>query len=124
MLAVLAWMQNMYAAPIPIGFLYFAMLMALAAAIPVGLILFNWIGDPERRHGRGCGCRMLFALGAIVLIVIGLAGELSQSVVPVGWQLADTRRRLGRHPRRADRRRRPRRLRRRSTTGSRSSTGR
>ncbi len=59
-LAVLAWMQNMYAAPIPIGFLYFAMLMALAAAVPVGLILFNWIATRERRggaHGRPDGLR-------------------------------------------------------------------
>ncbi|MBA2523723.1 MAG: cbb3-type cytochrome c oxidase subunit I [Solirubrobacterales bacterium] len=88
-LAVLAWMQNMLAAPIPIGFLYFAMLMALAAAIPVGLIVFNWIatlgGGSVRMRSP-----MLFALGAIVFTISGLAGELAQSVVPVGWQLANT----------------------------------
>ena len=33
-LAVLAWMQSMYSAPIPDGFRYFAMLMALARDRP------------------------------------------------------------------------------------------
>ena len=86
-LAVLGWMQNMYAGPIPDGFLYFAMLMALAAIVPVGLILFNWIatttGGAKRR-----GMPFKYALGAIVLIVIGLAGKLVTAVVPVGALLA------------------------------------
>ncbi len=87
--AVLAWMQNMYSAPIPIGFLYFAMLMALAAAIPGGLIVFNWIATLSGGAIR-MRAPMLFALGAIVFTVIGLTGELAQSVVPVGWQVAQT----------------------------------
>ena len=88
-LAVLAWMENMYSAPIPIGWLYFAMLMAVAAAIPVGLILFNWIATLS---GGNISMRspMRFALGAIVFMVIGLTGELAQSVIPVGWQVANT----------------------------------
>ncbi len=88
-LAVLAWMQNMVVAPIPVGFLYFAMLMALAAAVPGGLIVFNWLGSLS-----GGSLRMrtpvLFAIGAIVLTLYGLIGELMQSVVPIGWQLAGT----------------------------------
>jgi cytochrome c oxidase subunit I len=88
-LATLAWMQNMYTAAIPRGFLYFTMLMALSAAIPVGLILFNWIatisgGRPQVK------LPMLYALGAIVLTTIGLAGEWAQSVIPVAWQTTDT----------------------------------
>jgi heme/copper-type cytochrome/quinol oxidase subunit 1 len=88
-LAVLAWMQNMLAAPIPIGFLYFAMLMAIAAAVPVGLILFNWIGTLSGGSVR-MRTPMLFALGSIALTVYGLAGEMMQSIVPVGWLLAGT----------------------------------
>jgi heme/copper-type cytochrome/quinol oxidase subunit 1 len=88
-LAVLAWMQNMLVAPIPVGFLYFAMLMALAAAIPAGLIVFNWLGTLS-----GGSLRMRaparFAIGAIVLTLYGLLGELMQSIVPVGWQLEGT----------------------------------
>jgi heme/copper-type cytochrome/quinol oxidase subunit 1 len=87
--SVLAWMQNMYSAPIPIGFLYFAMLMALAAAIPGGLIVFNWLGTLSGGAIR-MRAPMLFALGAIVFTVIGLTGELAQSVIPVGWQVAQT----------------------------------
>ena len=79
----------MYSAPIPIGFLYFAMLMALAAAIPAGLIVFNWLGTLS---GGSISMRapMLFALGAVVFTTFGLLGELAQSVIPVGWQLAQT----------------------------------
>lgn len=88
-LAVLAWMQNMYGAPIPVGLLYFAMLMALLCAIPVGLILFNWIATLSGGNTR-MRAPMLFALGAAALTTLGLAGELAQSIVPVGWQLQDT----------------------------------
>ncbi len=88
-LAMLAWMQNMYSAPIRIGFLYFAMLAAVAAAIPVGLIIFNWIGT--LRGGTVTHKPPLtFALGAAALMIIGLAGEWAQSVIPVSWQVANT----------------------------------
>ncbi len=33
---------------------------------------------------------MSFALGAAVLLIIGLAGEWAQSVIPVSWQVANT----------------------------------
>lgn len=88
-LAVLAWMQNMVAGAIPIGFLYFAMLMALAAAIPAGLILFNWLGTLSGGNIR-MRAPMLFALGAIFLTFAGLVGEMVQSIPPVGWQLNNT----------------------------------
>lgn len=88
-LGVLAWMQNMYAAPIRIGFLYFAMAMAVALAVPVGLIIFNWIatlrgGSTEQRPP------LRFAVVAAVLLIAGLAGEWAGSVIPVGWQIANT----------------------------------
>ncbi len=88
-LGVLAWMQNMYSAPIPIGFLYFAMLMAVSLAVPVGLILFNWLAT-LRGGSTAMKPPMRFALGAAALITIGLAGEWAQSVIPVSWQVANT----------------------------------
>jgi heme/copper-type cytochrome/quinol oxidase subunit 1 len=93
-LAVLAWMVNMYSAPIPIGFLYFAMLMALAAAVPVGLIVFNWIGTLSGGRTQ-MRIPVVYALGAAAFTILGLAGELAQAVIPVGWQLADTGAALG-----------------------------
>jgi cytochrome c oxidase subunit I len=88
-LGPLAWMQNMYTAPIPLGFEIFAMLFALALTVPVGLLIFNWVatlwGGTLRLRAAP-----LFAVGAISSMTIGLAGELAYSVLPVGWQLANT----------------------------------
>jgi heme/copper-type cytochrome/quinol oxidase subunit 1 len=85
-LGLLAWMQNMYTAPIPVGWTYFAMAAAVALVIPIGLLLFNWIatlwGGALRSRAP-----LLFALGAISTISFGLAAELAYSVIPIGWQL-------------------------------------
>lgn len=85
-LGPLAWMQNMYTAPIAIGWSYFAMAAAVALTIPVGLLMFNWLAT---LWGGSLRVRapLLFALGAISTITFGLAGELALSVVPVGWLL-------------------------------------
>jgi heme/copper-type cytochrome/quinol oxidase subunit 1 len=88
-LGTLAWMQNMLTAPIGQGWMYFAMLMSLALIVPFGLILFNliatMIGGALRMRAP-----LLFALGAISAISIGLAAELSHSLVAAGWQLKNT----------------------------------
>jgi heme/copper-type cytochrome/quinol oxidase subunit 1 len=88
-LGPLAWMQNMYTAPIPLGFEIFAMLFALALTVPVGLLIFNWIATlwGGTLHLRAA---LLFALAAISSMAIGLAGELTYAVIPVGWQLNNT----------------------------------
>lgn len=88
-LATLAWMQNMYAAPIRIGYLYFAMLMGIAAIVPIGLVVFNWIqtvsgGKIEKK------APLKYAIAGIVLMLFGFAGEWAQTVIPVNWQLANT----------------------------------
>jgi cytochrome c oxidase subunit 1 len=88
-LGTLAWMQNMLTAPIGVGWMYFAMLMSLALIVPFGLILFNliatMIGGVLRMRAP-----LLFAAGAISAISIGLASELSHSLVAAGWQLKNT----------------------------------
>jgi heme/copper-type cytochrome/quinol oxidase subunit 1 len=85
----LAWMQNMLTAPIGIGWMYFAMVMSLALIVPFGLILFNLIatlvGGTIRMRAP-----LLFAAGAISMISIGLAAEISHSLVAVSWQLKNT----------------------------------
>jgi cytochrome c oxidase subunit 1 len=88
-LGPLAWMQNMYSAPISLGFDVFAMLFALALAVPIGLLIYNWVATVwgGTLHVRAAP---LFALGAISAMTIGLAGELAWSVIPVGWQIANT----------------------------------
>jgi heme/copper-type cytochrome/quinol oxidase subunit 1 len=85
----LAWMRNMYTAPIPTAYLVFAMLCAIALTIPIGLLIFNWIATIWRGtlHTRAAP---LYAIGAISAMTIGLAGDLAWSVIPVGWQIANT----------------------------------
>ncbi len=88
-IGTLAWMQNMFTAPIGIGWMYFAMLMSLALIVPFGLILFNLIstlvGGAVRMRAP-----LLFAAGAIAAISIGLAAEIEHSMVAVGWRLQHT----------------------------------
>jgi heme/copper-type cytochrome/quinol oxidase subunit 1 len=88
-LGTLAWMQNMYSQPIGIGWSYFAMAMAMLAVIPFGLLLFNLLAT---MFGGSLQIRapMLFALGAISMITVGLASELTHSAVGVAWQLHNT----------------------------------
>ncbi len=88
-LGVLAWMQNMFTAPIPLGWEIIAMAAALALVVPIGLLFINWIATlwGGTLHFRA---PLLFALGAISTTAIGLAGELAHSVIPVAWQSADT----------------------------------
>ncbi len=88
-LGMLAWMQNMYPAPIPIGFLIATMAFALALIVPVGVLLVSWLAAIWGGSLR-LGAPLLFALGAISTIAVGLAAEMMASVVAVGWQLDDT----------------------------------
>jgi cytochrome c oxidase subunit I len=85
----LAWMQNMLTAPIGQGWMYFAMLMSLALIVPFGLIMFNlistMIGGALRMRAP-----LLFAVGAISLISIGLAAEIEHSLVAAAWNLKNT----------------------------------
>jgi heme/copper-type cytochrome/quinol oxidase subunit 1 len=88
-LGTLAWMQNMMTAPVGVGWLDFAMLMSLALVVPFGLVLFNLIatlagGEPRMR------APLLWAVGAISLISVGLAGEIQQSLVAAAWDLKNT----------------------------------
>jgi cytochrome c oxidase subunit 1 len=88
-IGTLAWMQNMLTAPIGQGWMYFAMLMSLALIVPFGLIMFNLIstliGGALRMRAP-----LLFAVGAISLISIGLAAEIEHSLVGAAWNLKNT----------------------------------
>jgi cytochrome c oxidase subunit I len=88
-LGTLAWMQNMYSAPIGIGWMYFAMTMSLTLIVPVGLVFFNLIATLSGGAVR-MRAPLLFAAGAIATISIGLASEVCHSMVAVGWRLQHT----------------------------------
>ena len=88
-IGTLAWMQNMLTAPIGIGWMYFAMLLSLALIVPFGLIMFNLIstliGGTLRMRAP-----LLFAVGALSMISIGLAAEIEHSLVAAAWNLKNT----------------------------------
>ncbi|MEZ5077464.1 MAG: cbb3-type cytochrome c oxidase subunit I [Solirubrobacterales bacterium] len=88
-IGTLAWMQNMYTAPIGTGWMYFAMVMSLALIVPIGLIFFNllatMIGGTLQTRAP-----LLFAAGAISAISVGLAAEMEQSMVAAAWQIKNT----------------------------------
>ncbi len=88
-IGTLAWMQNMMTSPIGIGWMYFAMIMSLALIVPFGLIVFNliatMIGGTLRMRAP-----LLFSVGAISMISIGLGAEISHSMVAVAWRLHNT----------------------------------
>ncbi len=88
-IGTLAWMQNMITSPIGIGWMYFAMVMSLALIVPFGLIVFNLIATMV---GGVLQMRapLLFALGALSMISIGLGAEISHSMVAVAWRLHNT----------------------------------
>ncbi|HXS34412.1 MAG TPA: cbb3-type cytochrome c oxidase subunit I [Solirubrobacterales bacterium] len=88
-IGTLAWMQNMMTAPIGIGWMYFAMILSLALIVPFGLILFNLIATMVGGALR-MRAPLLFALGAISMISIGLGAEISHSMVAGAWRLHNT----------------------------------
>jgi len=88
-IGTLAWMQNMLTAPIGIGWMYYAMLMSLALIVPFGLVIFNLIATLAGGTLR-MRAPLLFALGAIFAIAIGLASELCHSLVASAWHLKNT----------------------------------
>jgi cytochrome c oxidase subunit 1 len=88
-LGTLAWMQNMMTAPIGIGWMYFAMAMSLALIVPFGLIVFNLIATMVGGTLR-MRAPLLFALGAISAISIGLGAEIEQSMVAAAWEVKNT----------------------------------
>ena len=88
-IGTLAWMQNMLTAPIGIGWMYFAMLMSLALIVPFGLVFFNLIATLAGGTLR-MRAPLLFAIGAILAIGVGLASELCHSLVAASWHLRNT----------------------------------
>jgi len=85
----LAWTQNMLTAPIGIGWMYFGMTMALALIVPFGLLFFNLIATMVGGTLR-LRAPLLFGLGALATISVGLAAELGHSMVASAWQLKNT----------------------------------
>ncbi|HSK50651.1 MAG TPA: cbb3-type cytochrome c oxidase subunit I [Solirubrobacterales bacterium] len=88
-IGTLAWMQNMLTAPIGSGWMYFAMIASLALIVPFGLLIFNLIATLAGGVLR-MRAPLLFAVGAVSMISIGLASEVGHSLVAAAWQIKNT----------------------------------
>jgi heme/copper-type cytochrome/quinol oxidase subunit 1 len=88
-LGLLAWMQNMYTAPLDSAWTIGAMAFALSLVVPIGILLYSWIATLWGGTVR-LWAATWYALVAISTIVCGLTGELAYSVIPVGWALDNT----------------------------------
>ena len=88
-LGVLAWMQNMYAAPLNAGWTIAAMALAVSLIVPIGLIFYNWIATLWGGTLRLTAAAW-YAIIAVSTMACGLAGEIGYSVIPVGWALDNT----------------------------------
>lgn len=88
-IGTLAWMQNMFTAPIGIGWMYFAMTMSLALIVPFGLVAFNLIATLAGGAIR-MRAPLLFGAGALAMVAIGLTAEIGHAMVAAGWRLQHT----------------------------------
>jgi cytochrome c oxidase subunit 1 len=88
-LGLLAWMQNLYTADLPAGFAYFAQFAAVMMVVPVGVIVFNWLGTLS---GGALQMRtpLLYALAAASTLSFGLGLQLVQAVIPGDLYIAGT----------------------------------
>jgi cytochrome c oxidase subunit 1 len=88
-LATLVWAHHLFTAPIPIVVLGFFMLSSFLIGIPTGVKIFNWIGTLWR-GSLVMTCSLYWAIGFIMVFLIGGITGIFLAVFPVDWQLNDT----------------------------------
>jgi cytochrome c oxidase subunit I len=88
-LATLVWAHHLFTAPIPIVVLGFFMLSSFLIGIPTGVKIFNWIGTLWR-GSLVMTCSLYWAIGFIMIFLIGGITGIFLAVFPVDWQLNDT----------------------------------
>jgi heme/copper-type cytochrome/quinol oxidase subunit 1 len=88
-LSFTVWAHHMFAVGLPpLAQAFFASSTTLIA-IPTAVKIFNWVGTLYGGHIRFTTA-MLFALGFIVMFLIGGLNGVAVAVVPVDYQLTDT----------------------------------
>jgi len=86
-LSVGVWAHHMYATGAVL--LPFFTVMSMAIAVPTGIKFFNWIGT---MYGGRISFKtpMLFAIGMLVIFLIGGLSGVLQAMAPVDFSLTDT----------------------------------
>ena len=88
-LSTLVWAHHMFTAPLPLVVLGFFMMSSFLIGVPTGIKVFNWIGTIWR-GSLVMTVSMYWAVGFIIVFVIGGITGIFVAVFPVDWQLNDT----------------------------------
>jgi cytochrome c oxidase subunit 1 len=85
----LVWAHHMFTVGMPLIGQSFFMLMTMVIAIPTGVKMFNWIATLWGGQ-LDFKAPLLFAVGFLMMFLIGGLNGVATAVVPVDWQLHDT----------------------------------
>jgi cytochrome c oxidase subunit 1 len=88
-LATLVWAHHLFTAPMPLVVLGFFMLSSFLIGIPTGVKIFNWTATLWR-GSLVMTASMMWAIGFILVFLIGGITGIFLAVFPVDWQLNDT----------------------------------
>jgi cytochrome c oxidase subunit 1 len=88
-LGFLVWAHHMFTVGLPVISQSFFMLMTMLIAIPTGIKIFNWAGTLWGGYLQ-FKAPLLFAVGFLMMFVIGGLSGVYSAVVPVDYQLHNT----------------------------------
>ncbi len=88
-LSTLVWAHHLFTAPMPLVVLGFFMLSSFLIGIPTGVKIFNWTATLWR-GSLVMTAAMMWAIGFIILFLIGGITGVFLATFPVDWQLNDT----------------------------------
>jgi len=88
-LATLVWAHHLFTAPMPLVVLGFFMISSFLIGIPTGVKIFNWTATLWR-GSLVMTASMYWAIGFIIVFLIGGITGIFLAVFPVDWQLNDT----------------------------------
>jgi cytochrome c oxidase subunit 1 len=83
------WMHHMFTSGLSIPLTLFTMAMTMVIAVPSGVKMFNWLATLWGGEIRFTSS-MLFAIGFLMLFLIGGVDGVYNAVVPVDYPLNDT----------------------------------
>jgi cytochrome c oxidase subunit I len=88
-LATLVWAHHLFTAPLPLVVLGFFMLSSFLIGIPTGVKIFNWTATLWK-GSLVMTASLYWAIGFIIVFLIGGITGIFLAVFPVDWQLNDT----------------------------------
>src|ERR1700744_1152782 len=88
-LATLVWAHHLFTAPLPLVVLAFFMISSFMIGIPTGVKIFNWTATLWR-GSLIMTTSMWYAVGFIIIFLIGGITGIFLAVFRVDWQLNDT----------------------------------